>query len=186
MCIQRQAEQQIPDDNEGDENKEGSSSSSPGVLSPAAKRPALPSGSTFMFRPSPLQQATQGFVLRQSTLKSPVSTFGEDICSIWAYVDGFWNDSFITCMCVQKSISVFKIWVVDPCSATSLKFYNHSSHWNLWEGPLRYVQTILRCVQRMMCLCVQRDHHTFIYRLYTVTWLCMHVYVCMCMRVRND
>ena len=73
--IQRPAADPATEGGGESEGHEASTATSSSVASPpAAKRPAMPSN--FVFRPSPLQQATQGFVLRQSSLKSPSSGFG--------------------------------------------------------------------------------------------------------------
>ena len=60
----------MPEDveEEGQEEGDGEEDTQP------AKKPAL--SSSFSFRPSPLQKATQGLILRQSTLAPPSSTSG--------------------------------------------------------------------------------------------------------------
>ena len=69
--MQRSADTQVPEEDVAGEGQEQGEDGE-GDTQPA-KKPALSSG--FSFRPSPLQKATQGLILRQSTL-TPPSTSG--------------------------------------------------------------------------------------------------------------
>ena len=129
FTLQRGAESQVP--GEGPEQQQGNGSSEAGDSQPA-KKPAL--SSSFSFRPSPLHKATQGLILRQSSLTPPSSIPGTlyshtlHLCYIYAVVYNTHPLHFNIATCKSRSNNFKCVYTVSFCLANTCGITVYSIH----------------------------------------------------------